>query len=186
MSAAAVIVIDQQPVYVAVEQPQTGAVVVANGTNVAVVDAGAQVAVTLVEPQTSPVVLGGVGPIGPPGPAGLGTTTGIAAVPLSGHRVVTTDTNGQLVYASSDTPAHRHGPLWVTTAAALAGDSIECVSLGEVVEPSWTWTPEAGLYLGLNGVLTETAPSSGFAVQIAVAITATTIFVDPTVSILLA
>lgn len=127
-----------------------------------------------------------VGASGPPGRAGhdTGQITRTAATVLSGHRVVTTDADGNVVYASADVDLI--GPFWVTTGAAIQGADVTCVALGPVDEPSWTWAPHTALYLGLNGALTAVAPTAGLLVRVATAITPTSIFVDPTTPILLA
>lgn len=118
------------------------------------------------------------GPVGPPGPVG-GNGLGTASRPLSGHRVVTALTDGTLDYASNDDPAHLAAPLWITSTAAGTGDEIEFVVIGSITEPSWNWTP-GPVYLGVNGVLTQTlptAPAAYFLAQVGFATSATTVFV---------
>jgi hypothetical protein len=124
------------------------------------------------------------GPPGPPGPVG-GNGLGTASRPLSGHRVVTALPDGSLDYASNDDPAHLAAPLWITTTAAGTGDEVAFVVVGPVTEPSWNWTP-GPVYLGANGVLTQTpptAPAAVFLAQIGFATSLTTLFVDRNPSI---
>lgn len=113
--------------------------------------------------------------------------TRVASGPLSGHRVVTPLTNGKLVYADSSTPIHAHAPLWLTIESGLTDQSVEVVAYGSVTEPSWDWV-YGPVYLGLNGVLTQTVPVSPdayFSVRVGVATSVTSMFVNPQPSILL-
>lgn len=114
--------------------------------------------------------------------------TAVASAPLSGQRVVTTDVANELVYASQDSLDGRSGPLWLTSVAAGAGESIPVVTGGEFEEPSWSWTPKLRLWLGLNGQLTQTPPDSPalFSVRLGVALTPTLIYFDPSAPIILA
>jgi hypothetical protein len=124
------------------------------------------------------------GPPGPPGPAG-GYAVGTAAAALSGHRVVTASADGTWRYASNDNLADFAAPLWVTTGAVDAGEQGEAVILGPMTEPSWSWTP-GPVFLGANGVLTQTppaAPAAAFLAQIGYATSATGLFVDRNPSI---
>jgi hypothetical protein len=116
---------------------------------------------------------------GPPGPPGRdGSAVGITAVssiPIGGHRVVIVPAT-DVQYASADDPTHVNRVLGLTNNAAAAGDDIEIVTAGEVVEPSWNWTP-GPVYLGINGLLTQTVPASGFIKQVGIAMTATRLLV---------
>jgi hypothetical protein len=130
---------------------------------------------------------GAAGPAGPPGPPGASnsTITRAAAEALSGHRVVTADVDGRLIYASNDVPGQLAAPLWVTTGAALAGDMAEALMFGPMDELTWNWTP-GPVYLGQNGVLTQTVPvasSAFFLAQVGFATSATALFVDRNPSI---
>lgn len=131
---------------------------------------------------------GDPGPPGPPGAAGSGAVfaTANAATALSGHRVVTPRADGTLEYASNDIPAFIAAPLWVTTAAASSGAPVDALMYGPVTEPSWNWTPGAPVYLGVNGVLTQTppvAPAASFLAQVGVATSPTSLVVDRVPSI---
>lgn len=124
------------------------------------------------------------GPAGPVGPPGSSTDrvvlTGVAAVPLSGHRAVYRRSDGLIDYANSGAPEHIGVPIWVTTGAALAGEVVTMVALGEIVEPSWTWTPGL-IFLGPGGALTQTVPSepvSDFLAVLGYAPTATSMYVN--------
>lgn len=107
----------------------------------------------------APVIL--VATPGPPGVAGqserltLERTTSYA---LSGQRAVTTDDAGALVYASSGDLDHLSRPVWLTTGAWGPAVVATLTAEGQVTEPSWSWTPGEPIWLGINGVLTQTIP----------------------------
>lgn len=101
-----------------------------------------------------------------------------AGLTLSGHRAVTISA-GTVVYADRTVPGHARAVIGLTTGAAVNGTPVAVRFRGVVVEPSWTWTPDAPIWLGTTGLLTQTIPTVGFLRQIAYAVTATLIVVDP-------
>lgn len=66
------------------------------------------------------------------------------------------------------------------------GGQVTVQTYGPMEEPSWTWTPDAPIFVGLAGALTQTRPTSGFVLEIATALSATMIFIDPKPPIVLA
>lgn len=145
-----------------------------------------QIEVSIGGPKGDP---GPPGPRGPAGPAGTGTGTGqatetvvlnaIAGQVLSGHRVVVNDA-GTLVYADPTNPVHSALVPLLTTAAAGAGDVIQVLAMGPLEESTWTWAPGQHLFVGANGVLTATAPTSGVWMRVVGSTTdATHIYFDP-------
>lgn len=145
------------------------------------------------QPSGSVVVVPLEGPQGQPGQSGSGSDVGqvrvslTASATLSGHRAVTLRPNGELEYADNTTPSHLHVPIWLTTAAIMSGNSGEVLLYGVFTEPSWSWTPDAPLYLGTNGVITQTVPTPPalFLAQVGIATGPTTVFIDRQPSILL-
>lgn len=118
------------------------------------------------------------------GPAGSGAGASnpfivqhLAAAALSGHRAVLLNPGGQAVYASSDQPTAL-AVLGITTGAAASGATAFIQIQGEMVEPSWNWTPQALVFLGLNGLLTQAVPTSGYQVVLGVAQTPTSLFIS--------
>jgi hypothetical protein len=127
-----------------------------------------------------------VGVPGPPGAGGTGsggtlTMTGTAAVALSGHRAVYRRPDGLIDYASANNLGCLHEAIWVTTGAATMGGDVSMVMFGEMSEPSWTWVPGVPIFLGINGVLTQTAPlapAADFLVVLGYVPITTKMFVD--------
>jgi hypothetical protein len=96
---------------------------------------------------------------------------------LSALRAVTSDANGDAVYASNDTLANAQ-VIGITETAASSGASVAIRTSGLMTDSNWNWT-KGTIYLGTNGQLTQTAPSGGaFVVHVARALTATTIQID--------
>lgn len=126
---------------------------------------------------------GDTGPQGAPGPSGASTTTLTAGAALSGHRIVVSSSlaSGEVLYGSNDSAADARLVLGMTTGAASSGSSIDVVHFGEITEPSWSWTLGMPIYLGTNGYMTQTAPTSPtalFSMVVAFPISPTSIFVS--------
>lgn len=100
-----------------------------------------------------------------------------AGMSISALRCITTNSSGEAVYATPDTLANAV-VIGISTTAGSAGDTVTVKTTGELSDASWNWTKGA-IYLGANGVLTQTAPSGGaIVVHVAKAITATKIIID--------
>lgn len=104
-------------------------------------------------------------------------TTGDAGATINGHRVVTR-TVGLIYHADKDTIAHQSQVLGMSLNAGAITDNINIITMGYVIEPSWSWTPDIALFLGTDGQMTETRPTTGFLLQVAQSISATEIWVD--------
>lgn len=118
-----------------------------------------------------------VGVPGRDGSDGAGLFDGIAGEALSGHRAVRHDEDGQLVHADCATAVTAQA-IGITLGAAEAGALASVLFAGEVTEPSWSWT--AGpIFLGANGLLTQSAPATGCLVIVGHAAGATRMVVAP-------
>jgi len=104
--------------------------------------------------------------------------TRTAGETLGGHRVVRQYTDGCVYYASNTSDSHKHAILGVTTGAVSSGNDATVQTFGELTEPSWAWTPGQPVFLSTSGLLTQTAPSSGFVLVIGTAQTATKLFIS--------
>lgn len=111
-------------------------------------------------------VSGPQGPVGPQGPQGPAGPSGGAAInftadsTIGGHRVIVLNANEAPEYADNSNSSHIHKVMGVTLNAGNAGDTISIVRSGEVVEPTWNWTLNSPVFLGTNGLLTQTPPQS--------------------------
>ena len=111
-----------------------------------------------------------------------GATSGMiveypVAYPMSGHRIVVLNGNKEAIYASSDNPLHATKVLGMTTGAAIFGN-IGIQTGGVLIEPSWSWILDTPIWLGLNGLMTQTVPASGFSLIVGFPISPTEMFVD--------
>jgi hypothetical protein len=122
------------------------------------------------------------------GAAGVASFQFIAGVNLSGQRLIRVDaTTGKAIYADNLTLADAGNVIGVSTGAAALNATVTVLAFGEMSESYWTWTPGAALYVGANGVITETPPESPalFSQCIGFAIAATAIFINIEIPIIL-
>lgn len=109
-------------------------------------------------------------------PAGGGTDlTAVAGEALGGHRAVRL-VSGQAFYADQGNPA-KTAVIGITTGAANLGATVTIATAGEIIEPSWSWTPQQAVFLSTNGVLTQTPPMSGALIEVGLATAATKLHV---------
>lgn len=113
----------------------------------------------------------------------------LAAEALGGQRVVTPVIDGYVDYAANTELTIVTRPFWLTKDAADEDDVANLLAIGIFNEPSWTWTVDGPIYLDINGLLTQTVPvfpSAAFRVQLATALTPTTIYYNPQIPTVLA
>ena len=104
--------------------------------------------------------------------------TAPAATNLSALRVVVEE-GGELVYADPTDASHAQQAAGLVT-RAYAQDATATARLSEIVsDDGWNWNPTLPIWLGANGTLTQTIPTSGFLRVMARAIDATSIFFEP-------
>lgn len=126
----------------------------------------------------NPGAPGKPGPIGPAGPAG-GTLDRIAGPPISAQRVVRATGSTTIDYCDARQFSHVLTALGVSLNAAGTGGSVTVVTLGELTEPSWSWTPGLPIFCGDDGALTQTEdPAWAWTRIVAVAETSTRIYVS--------
>lgn len=127
---------------------------------------------------------------GPPGPGGSATLTQTltAGEILGGHRCVTLGSDGLAYYADNQSTPVPNGALWITLHAALAGADVLVATYGPVTEPSWSWVPNRPVFLGITGLLTQTAPvpPAVFRAEVGMAQAADTLHVTRFPSVVLA
>ena len=144
----------------------------------------------VVEASTEEVVIvepASVGMQGPPGePGDLIVTDHLAGEALGGHRGVIVGSDNKLYYADQSNPAHFNRVLGITTGAAAQDNPASVRVGGKMTEPSWNWDLDKFIYLGTNGLLTQTPPAAGFLLEMGWPINSTTILVDIKLPVLLA
>ena len=102
----------------------------------------------------------------------------IANGDISGHRVVAGLSDTQITYADKDTPTHKSLVLGITRNAARTGDSVMVQSRRVMTEPSWNWTQGMPLFLANNGMMTQNVPQTGFVMELGVALTPQTMWIN--------
>ena len=120
-----------------------------------------------------------------PRPAAQGTsplatpagTVMTADANVGGHRSLMFDGGGGVVHADPDAPSYNFAG--ISNEAATAGNSLFVVETGRVTEPGWSWQAGLPVYVVADGQLTQAAPQTGVMHQVAVAIDATSILVQP-------
>lgn len=135
-----------------------------------------EMVVDVLEKTEVVIAPGGQGPPGPPGPPGGGGdqyVTRTAGQTISANRVLY-DRAG-LVYPLGQADAENiYAILGLSVSAGQSGAQISVQRSGTVTDSGWSWA-YGRVYLGSNGQLTQTPPSSGFSVLIGFAATATSI-----------
>lgn len=93
-----------------------------------------------------------------------------AGATIAKYDIVTSDG----LVANSATAAHRKKILGMAFEARTSSQQGKAQLIGEIDNPAWTWTPNDPVYL--NGTsLSQTAPTSGFILQVGIAVSATRI-----------
>lgn len=114
-------------------------------------------------------------PIGEPTGAGI---VFVAEAAISGHRALMFGAAGGVLQADPTLLSYVFAGL--SLGAAAAGTGVAVAEDGAVVtEPSWSWPPEAPLFVAAGGHLTTTPPTSGILHQVAWAIAPTRVIVQP-------
>lgn len=146
-------------------------VVIEQARSVAVTAGGETVVVTQQLVDRFVVITRGIpGPAGPPGPPGSGGAQYIelpAGEAIGGHRVVY-GRDGEVFHASSDDTESASAVIGISLGAAAVGTTAQILVAGLVAESSWNWLPSKPIFLGLNGVLTQTPPAAGVSLVIGV------------------
>ena len=139
-----------------------------------------------VVPQEKQVISIDRGQRGPQGPTGQqgqqgisGTTyTRIASGSIGGQRFVVTNGDGTVSYASNLNDSQINKVFGITLNAANDGENVNVLTFGLTEFNGWSWNTALPIFLGDNGLPTQTVPSSGFSLIVGFAETPTNIFVD--------
>jgi hypothetical protein len=102
----------------------------------------------------------------------------IAAATLNGHRAVAIQPDGRLIHADNLNPDHRDATLGIIASATPIDGEAIIYTFGSLTEPSWQWLPQRLLFLGANGQITQTPPTTGFLLVLGKAVTPTEILIQ--------
>jgi hypothetical protein len=108
------------------------------------------------------VAVAAPGPQGTPGAPGGTSAPRIADGVLGGHRIVRSTGANSVGYASSDNPLHGDDTQGMTLGAAVDGGTVNVQRVGPVTFNGWSWSQGEPVFLGVDGLPTQTAPTSGF------------------------
>ena len=110
--------------------------------------------------------------------------TVLAGENLGGNRVVYI-ADGRAFYADSDNLTCSNASVGITNGASVLDDIINIQTSGYMQEPSWQWSTNLPLFLGVNGLLTQTMPSTGFSQIIGIVTSSIEIIIQIQPSIIL-
>jgi hypothetical protein len=100
-----------------------------------------------------------------------------ARVSIGGHRVVV-QIEGMLDYANAANIDHVNKVVGITKDAIIGGGSGPVQFRSYLEEPSWNWAVDRPVFVGQNGLLTQTIPTVGFNQQLATVISPTKILIN--------
>lgn len=120
---------------------------------------------------------GDKGDQGEPGLSGHVNNEYPAGIALSGHRMVIVQ-NNQVFYADCSILNHAFQVFGMTIGAVLQGANPTIQTYGVIEEPSWNWDTSTPIWLGLNGILQQVSPSSGFSLIVGFPVTSSSMFIN--------
>lgn len=124
-----------------------------------------------------------------PGAGPVQSLIAVAGESLGGHRVVGIAHDGTYTYVDQTVHVDGFRAAGITTGAAALGAAVTIQTRGTLTEPSWNWTVDLPVFVGSNGVPTQTVPTLAggalFSQMVGLALTATSIFVQMGVPIYL-
>lgn len=131
----------------------------------------------LTESVEVPSVLETAGAQGPAGPQGASNQfeTHFAGRVLGGNRAVTLNSLGRLDYP--DISSEDSFVIGITTGSVLENYPGEVQITGSMTEPSWNWLTKKPVFVGTDGVLTQTPPT-GQLITVGIAYKPTSIFIN--------
>jgi hypothetical protein len=102
----------------------------------------------------------------------------IAGMFLNALRVLAVNTEGKMVYADHRFISNAPRIIGISTYTSSQNLPIDVISYGYWEDSAWSFTPGQPLFLGVDGEIVETVPSTGFIAQIATSITRVSIQVS--------
>jgi hypothetical protein len=126
----------------------------------------------------SPIYLTTISGIGPPGLSDLLFLTRIADGNIGGQRMVIGNADGTCSYAHTTNVTHIGKVLGMSNAAYLDGENVKIIREGLVEFVGWSFDVDLPIYLGINGLLTQSASATGFSQIVGFAESPTKLFVN--------
>ena len=108
----------------------------------------------------------------------LNSNSFVAEYSLSALRAVIVNNDSRLEYASSNIAEHSFSIVGVLKDAIAVGDSGKALIQGSLSDSSWNWTLGTPIYLGVDGMLTQSAPSTGFQIILGKPTSPTTVYFE--------
>lgn len=103
---------------------------------------------------------------------------------ISTHRIVAC-INNRLELASKDNADHAYSIVGMSISSGSDGSVIFVQSGGVITDESWFWTENLPLWLNVNGEMIQTAPTSGFLIQVGIPIATNKVLIEIQEAILL-
>lgn len=125
---------------------------------------------------------GPTGPPGPEGPAGGTSETYPAGQNLSAGRVVIID-GGEAFYFQPSDPTHAGRAFGVTITSALTGEDVDIQTAGVVTDVAFVFSGDLPVWVGADGELSTTVPTSGLLQQAGSAVAANSLRLNLTSTI---
>lgn len=105
--------------------------------------------------------------------------SGVAGTSISSHKVVYLDSNNLIQYCSNLDFNKAKKVIGITTTSGNTGEQVMIQNHGKLTDPSFSFTVDNLLFLGDNGLITQTYPSNAqVCIQIGFVINENTIFID--------
>lgn len=97
---------------------------------------------------------------------GGGAATKVAAENISAIKLLTLDNPTDVSLSTSDGSCPEATVFGVSRTSGSTGDNIEVITAGVLYDSSFNFPVNAPLFLGINGTITDTAPTTGYLTQI--------------------
>jgi hypothetical protein len=102
----------------------------------------------------------------------------IADGDIGGQRMVIGNADGTVSYADATNVGHLGKVLGMSDAAYLDGETVRVIREGLVEFVGWSFDVDLPIYLGINGLLTQSASATGFSQIVGFAESPTKLFVN--------
>jgi hypothetical protein len=106
------------------------------------------------------------------------------AIALSALRMIVLE-SGQWIYASSDQESHGNAAIGLLLTGQSQGSLCNALLQGLATDLGWNWAANQPVFLGLNGMLTQSQPATGFRRIVGFAASPTQLLINPQEAIFL-